>query len=64
MKFEVLGKIRELGLGFARRENGAREKKKKEKRIERMSEPGPEPLYRRARSVRVEPDPALRILDL
>ena len=63
MKFEVLGKIRELGLGFARRENGAREKKKEE-RIERMSEPGPEPLYRRARSVRVEPDPALSILDL
>ncbi len=57
MNLEFLGRFEKLGLGF-QRESGAREKKKKEERPKEMSEPGLEPLYRRARSVRVEPDPA------
>jgi len=41
MNKQFLGRIHKLGLGFARRENGAREKRKKEKRSERMGESGP-----------------------
>ena len=45
MNLEFLGRIHELGLGFARRENGRREEEKKEKMSHKMKETGVKPFY-------------------
>ena len=63
MNLEFLGRIRELGLGFARRENGRREEEKKEKMSHKMKGNGCKTLLY-MRLGRVDPNPTHSLLFL
>ncbi len=63
MNLEFLGRIHELGLGFARRENGRRKEEKKEKMLHKMKENGCETLLYMCLG-RVDPNPTHSLLFL